>query len=122
MFSPLALLFHSVWMLSRSVPLHGETPENKEADPNQTKYLTELLVSWIMLLVSLALCAFVLYHTRESNYEVEQVVRVEDVGSSEIHGAALPKGHHVDAADTHGGIEQIEEKKQIDHGELVHSV
>lgn len=89
------------------------------SDVWQTKYLTELLVSWLMLLVSLPLCFYVLYHTRETNYDVEKVVRVEDVGQDLIHGAAIPKGHHIDARPV--DIEQIEEKGH-DDGAIVSSV
>ena len=44
----------------------------------QTPYLTEHLVSWILALSALPLCALVLYHTQDSNYEVEDVVVVGD--------------------------------------------
>ncbi|WVQ82739.1 hypothetical protein IAT38_004871 [Cryptococcus sp. DSM 104549] len=64
-------------------------------DAVATPFLTEHLVSWIMLLVSLPLCGYVLYKCNETNYGVEEVVRVEDVDASGIHGAALPKGHHL---------------------------
>ncbi|SPO01430.1 related to HOL1 protein [Cephalotrichum gorgonifer] len=36
-----------------------------------TPYLTELLVSWIMPVAALPLTALVLYHARETNYDVE---------------------------------------------------
>lgn len=64
-------------------------------DAVATPFLTEHLVSWIMLLVSLPLCGYVLWSTNETNYEVEGVVKVEDVDSSAVGGAALPKGHHM---------------------------
>lgn len=60
-----------------------------------TPFLTELLVSWIMLLISLPLCAYILYHMRESNYEAEHVVNVEDVSMDVVEGVAIPSGHHV---------------------------
>ena len=44
----------------------------------QTPYLTEHLVSWIMALSALPLCALVLYHIRESNCEVGDVNVVGD--------------------------------------------
>jgi len=73
-----------------------------------------------MLLVSLPLCAFVLYHTRETNYDVEKVIRVEDLQNNQIHGVALPHGHHTEAM--HAPIEQIDEKKGDVNGTLVSSV
>ena len=73
-----------------------------------------------MLLVSLPLCTFVLYHTRETNYEVEGVIHVEDVGEDQIHGAALPKGHRVDAVYVNAG--QIEEKRDVKDGAIAPSV
>lgn len=48
------------------------------------------------MLVSLPLCAFVLYKARESNYDVEGVVRVEEVAPETLGKAALPKGCVVD--------------------------
>lgn len=62
----------------------------------QTKFLTELIVSWAMLLVSIPLAALVLWHCRDTNYGVEKVVHVEDVMDSQMHGAAVPKGHHTE--------------------------
>jgi hypothetical protein len=50
----------------------------------------------MLLLVSIPLCTFVLYHIRDTNYDVEKVVHVEDVQDSQIEGAAVPKGHHTD--------------------------
>lgn len=43
----------------------------------QTAYLTEALVSWLLILVSLPLCVIVLYQIRETNYDAEQTVHVE---------------------------------------------
>jgi len=60
-----------------------------------TPFLTELLVSWIVLLISLPLCEYILYHMRESNYEAEHVVNVEDVSMDVVEGVAIPSGHHV---------------------------
>ncbi|KGB79054.1 hypothetical protein I307_02859 [Cryptococcus deuterogattii 99/473] len=64
-------------------------------DAVATPFLTEHLVSWIMLLISLPLCGYVLWSTNETNYEIEGVIKVEDVDSSAVGGAALPKGHHM---------------------------
>ena len=86
----------------------------------KTKFLTEHLVSWMMLLVSLPLCTYVLYHTRETNYDVEKVIHVEDLAENQIHSAAVPKGHHVDEG--HVAVEQVDEKKGAEDGALVSSV
>ncbi|ORY34262.1 major facilitator superfamily domain-containing protein [Naematelia encephala] len=67
-------------------------------DAVKTAYLTEHLVSWIMILVSLPLCAFVLYHVRETNYDVEKTIHVEEVAPEQVGGAAMPKGHHADVS------------------------
>lgn len=48
-------------------------------DAVKTPYLGEILVSWVLTLVALPLCALVLYHVRDTNYEVEEMVRVEGV-------------------------------------------
>lgn len=50
-------------------------------------------MSWLLLLVSLPLCAYVLWGIRDSNYDVENVKHVEDVPESAITGIALPPGH-----------------------------
>jgi hypothetical protein len=65
-------------------------------DAVATPYLTEHLVSWLLLMVSLPFILFVLYKTPDTNYETEKVYRVEDVSESAIHGAAVPKGHHTE--------------------------
>lgn len=44
---------------------------------SQTAYLTEALVSWLLILVSLPLCVIVLYQIRETNYDAEQTVHVD---------------------------------------------
>ncbi|RXK39236.1 hypothetical protein M231_03456 [Tremella mesenterica] len=65
-------------------------------DAVSAPFLTEHLVSWLMLLLSLPLCAWVLYRTRESNYEVEPVLRVEDI-NEKLQPTALPvdyQGEH----------------------------
>lgn len=46
-----------------------------------------------MLLVSLPLCAWVLWGIRDTNYDVENVTHVEDVPEGAITGIALPPGH-----------------------------
>ncbi|ORX37399.1 putative DUF895 domain membrane protein [Kockovaella imperatae] len=80
-------------------------------DAVKTPFLTELLVSWLMLLISLPLCAFVLYKCRDTNYDVERVVHVEELEKSAIHGGALPAGHHT--ANT-GAIEMTQDADKKD--------
>lgn len=46
----------------------------------QTPYLTELLVSWILAFAALPLCAWVLWHVRETNYDLEDVKRIDTIG------------------------------------------
>jgi hypothetical protein len=46
-----------------------------------------------MLLFSLPLTFYVLYKLRETNYDVEKVVHVEELQQDQVHGA-IPKGHH----------------------------
>lgn len=59
------------FLLLRSLPGHANI-----LSP-QTAYLTEALVSWLLILVSLPLCVIVLYQIRETNYDAEQTVHVE---------------------------------------------
>jgi len=61
-------------------------------DAVSTPYLTEHLVSWIMLLFSLPLAFLVIRTIRETNYDVEDVVRVEEAGD-DILDVAIPAGH-----------------------------
>ena len=63
-------------------------------DAVKTSFLGEILISWLLLLVSLPLCAWVLWYTRETNYDIEAVVKVEDLADSKLEGMALPEGHH----------------------------
>jgi hypothetical protein len=44
----------------------------------QTPYLGEHLISWLLVLISMPFCALVLYKIRETNYEAEEVVTVDD--------------------------------------------
>ncbi|KAG5984644.1 hypothetical protein E4U55_003865 [Claviceps digitariae] len=48
-------------------------------DAVKTSYLGEILVSGLLTLVALPLCALVLYHVRDTNYAVEEVVHIEEV-------------------------------------------
>lgn len=44
---------------------------------SQTPFLGELLISWLLLLVSLPFCAWVIHTIRETNYVVEGTVEVD---------------------------------------------
>jgi hypothetical protein len=50
-----------------------------------------------MLLLSLPLCFYVLYKLTDTSYDVEKAIHVEDLQEDQVHGAALPKGHHTEA-------------------------
>lgn len=81
-------------------------------DAVKTAYLTEHLVSWLMLVVSLPLCGYVLWSVRDTNYDVEKVIHAEDVDKEQMHGdVALPVGHHLHNAPH---TEHPEEKKDGD--------
>lgn len=73
-------------------------------DFTQTAYLGEHLASWLMLLVSLPLCIWVLWGVRDTNYDVEHITKIEDIPDGVIAGVALPPGHvvgeHLDKDDT----------------------
>jgi len=63
-------------------------------DAVKTPYLTELLVSWMLVVFSLPLAAFVIYKLQDSNYETEGVIKVDDLDEQAVHDVALPAGHH----------------------------
>jgi len=83
-------------------------------DAVKTSFLGEHLISWIMLLFSLPLCALVLWKCRDTNYDVERVVHVEELEKAALHGAALPKGHHTADVSAVMG-ENAEERKDVAH-------
>ncbi|QUC20477.1 uncharacterized protein UV8b_04718 [Ustilaginoidea virens] len=67
-------------------------------DAAKTPYLGEILISWLLTLFALPLCALVLYHIRDTNYEVEEVARVEhvhakDVDTKDVENLRLPEHH-----------------------------
>ncbi|KZZ94365.1 DUF895 domain protein [Moelleriella libera RCEF 2490] len=62
-------------------------------DAVSTPFLTEVGVSWGLLLFSLPFCALVLYHVRDSNYEVEHVVHVEHVADKDVEIIPAPSEH-----------------------------
>ena len=78
----------------------------------QTPYLTEHLVSWLMLVISLPLCGYVLWSVRDTNYDVEGVIHAEDVDKAQMHGAAVPTGHHLHDDPSTFGNRVVEDKKE----------
>ncbi|KND87114.1 hypothetical protein TOPH_08229 [Tolypocladium ophioglossoides CBS 100239] len=62
-------------------------------DAVKTAYLGEILISWLLILVSLPLCALVVYRIRDTNYEVETVKHVEEMEPEIIGEISLPDGH-----------------------------
>jgi hypothetical protein len=80
----------------------------------QTPYLTEHLVSWLMLVISLPLCGYVLWGIRDTNYDIEGVIHAEEVDKSQMHGAAVPSGHHLHEDSTNVGARVDEDKKEQD--------
>lgn len=57
-------------------------------------FLGEVLISWILLLFSLPLCAWVIWTIRETNYEIEATTHVEDISDGKIGNIAIPGDHH----------------------------
>ncbi len=66
-------------------------------DAVKTPFLGEILISWLLLLVSLPLCAWVLWYARETNYDIEETVKVDDVSEEKIPGIGFPEGYHIEA-------------------------
>jgi len=78
-------------------------------DAVKTPYLTELIVSWALILFSLPFALIVILKIKESNYGEEDTHHVEDLKASELGGAALPEGHHeLHYDDTPKGAETAE--------------
>jgi hypothetical protein len=65
-------------------------------DAVNTPWLTEHLVSWLLLLFAIPFMFFVLWKTPDTNYDHENVYHVEDVADEKLAGVAVPKGHHTD--------------------------
>jgi len=68
-------------------------------DAVKTAYLGEILISWLLTLVALPLCALVLYHVRDTNYEEKEVVLV---GGEHVPDEAAAKGGLSDHYDRGG--------------------
>lgn len=49
-----------------------------------TPYLTELIVSWMLILVSLPLSMVVIWRIKDTNYAVEDTVRVDELNSVKL--------------------------------------
>ena len=86
-------------------------------DAVETPYLTEHLVSWLMLLLSLPLCFLVLWKCTDTNYDTEKPIHVEDLTAGQIEGVALPTGHHLHAEDGqqhhNGSFEDRTDEKDV---------
>jgi hypothetical protein len=61
----------------------------------QSAYLAESLSSWLLIIISLPLCALVFYHTADTLVNVEQVIHVEDLSAEKAEGISVPEGYHV---------------------------
>lgn len=59
-------------------------------DAVKTAYLGEILISWLLTLIALPLCALVLYHVRDTNYEAEEVAHVEDLSDDKAEAISIP--------------------------------
>jgi hypothetical protein len=81
-------------------------------DAVSTPFIGEILLSWLLLLVSLPLCALVLWYTKETNYEDEKITRVEDVSEGAMEVVAVPKGHHI-GEHTHALGEEVREEEKV---------
>jgi len=55
-------------------------------DAVDTPYLNELLASWLMMLFSFPLAFLVIHSIKETNYDDEQVVYVDDIKNAEMEG------------------------------------
>ncbi|GMK55340.1 hypothetical protein CspeluHIS016_0203960 [Cutaneotrichosporon spelunceum] len=75
-------------------------------DAVKTPYLTEHLVSWLLMFCSMPLALLVIRTIKDSNYEDEQTIHVEDVPPEKLH-AAIPGGHHAHMED----VEAVSETK-----------
>lgn len=68
-----------------------------------------------MLVISLPLCGYVLWSVRDTNYDVEVVIHAEDVDKAQMHGAAVPTGHHLHENPSASGIRVAgDDKKEQD--------
>ena len=75
-------------------------------DAVMTPLLNEHLASWIMMLVSFPLAFLVIRTIKETNYEDEQVVYVDEVQKQEVLA-----GHHIDIVEVDGTSSPALEKE-----------
>jgi hypothetical protein len=71
-------------------------------DALKTPYLTEVIVSFVIMLFSMPFCLYILWGFKESNYDAEGVVHVEELDEDQVHHAAVPAGHHTHPHDIEG--------------------
>lgn len=64
-------------------------------DAIKTPYLTEQLVSWLLMFCSMPLALLVIRTIKDTNYDDEKPLHVEDVSSDRLGHTAVPAGHHV---------------------------
>lgn len=58
-------------------------------------FFIEYFVSWIIFLVFFFFCGYVFWIVNEINYEVEGVVKVEDVEGNVVEGFVLFMGYYM---------------------------
>lgn len=63
-------------------------------DAVHTSYMTEVIVSFVIMFASLPFCLIVLLKIKDTNYEDEAVIKVENLTEGDLHHVAIPKGHH----------------------------
>lgn len=63
-------------------------------DALKTPYMTEVIVSFVIMLASLPLCLIVLLKTTDTNVTADNTVKVENLTGDDLHHIAIPKGHH----------------------------
>ncbi|EIN11162.1 hypothetical protein PUNSTDRAFT_50256 [Punctularia strigosozonata HHB-11173 SS5] len=69
-------------------------------DAVATPYLNELLASWLMMLVSFPLAFLVIRTIKETNYEDEEVVYVDDLKAGAVESGELPATTPAEKAET----------------------
>lgn len=89
-------------------------------DAVHTPYMTEVIVSFVIMLASLPLALLVILKTPDTNVTAENTVKVEDLTEGDLHHVAIPKGHHT--LDEHAVAEKGTFAKDGDHVEVVRKV
>jgi hypothetical protein len=80
-------------------------------DAVSTPYLTELLVSWMLVVFALPLAAFVIYKCSDTNYDKEKVAMVDDLPPEQVPEVALPPGHNSSSRSGNGDAEDLHDKE-----------